>query len=102
VAAYLGQAKPRSKVLILDANDDVTSKGALFKTAWKDRYDGMLEYRPGHKLMDVDAITNTLKFEFQDDLKADVPNVIPDSRAAESAVQTGLANANHRQSEGAC
>ena len=28
VAAYFKQAKPRSKVLVLDANPDVTSKGA--------------------------------------------------------------------------
>ena len=31
VAGYFKAAKPRSKVLILDANPDVTSKGALFK-----------------------------------------------------------------------
>ena len=99
VAAYLRQTKPRSKVLILDANGDVTSKGALFKKAWKDRYDGMLEYRPGHKLMDVHAATGTLKFEFQDDLKADVLNVIPDMRAGEIAVKTGLATANKRWCE---
>ena len=33
VVAYFKHAKPRSKVLILDANPDVTSKGALFKKA---------------------------------------------------------------------
>ena len=37
VAHYFSQAKPRSKVLVLDANDDVTSKGPLFKKAWADR-----------------------------------------------------------------
>lgn len=31
VASYFKQFKPKSKVLILDANDDVTSKGGLFK-----------------------------------------------------------------------
>ena len=31
VAGYFKAAKPRSKVLILDANPDVTSKTALFK-----------------------------------------------------------------------
>ena len=34
VAAYFKRAKPRSKVLILDANQDVTSKPGLFKKAW--------------------------------------------------------------------
>ena len=40
VAAYFKQAKPRSKVLVLDANPDVTSKAGLFKAAWKDLYPG--------------------------------------------------------------
>ena len=40
VAAYFKQAKPRSKVLVLDANPDVTSKAGLFKAAWKDLYAG--------------------------------------------------------------
>ena len=45
VAAYFKQAKPRSKVLVLDANPDVTSKAGLFKRAWSDLYPGILEYR---------------------------------------------------------
>src|SRR6187549_2920524 len=49
VAAYFKQAKPKSKVLVLDANPDVTSKAGLFKTAWKDLYGGILEYRGNSK-----------------------------------------------------
>ena len=49
VAAYFKQAKPRAKVLVLDANPDVTSKGPLFKKVWAERYAGMVEYRPQHK-----------------------------------------------------
>ncbi len=41
VAAYFKQAKPRSKVLVLDANPDVTSKGPLFKRAWSELYPGI-------------------------------------------------------------
>ncbi|MCJ7799352.1 MAG: NAD(P)/FAD-dependent oxidoreductase [Polaromonas sp.] len=96
VASYFSQAKPKSKVLILDANDDVTSKGPLFKKAWADRYAGMVEYRGKYKLADVDAATNTLKFEFNDDIKAAVLNVIPDMRAGDIAVKTGMATANKR------
>ncbi|HSV36869.1 MAG TPA: FAD/NAD(P)-binding oxidoreductase, partial [Ramlibacter sp.] len=99
VAHYFSRAKPRSKVLVLDANDDVTSKGPLFKKAWAERYAGMVEYRPRHKLVDVDAATQTLKFEFNDDLKAAVLNVLPDMRAGEIAVKTGLATANRRWCE---
>jgi sulfide dehydrogenase [flavocytochrome c] flavoprotein chain len=96
VADYFSKAKPKSKVLILDANDDVTSKGPLFKKAWAERYKGIVEYRSKHNVVDVDAATRTLKFEFNDDLKADVLNVIPDMRAGDIAVKSGLATANQR------
>ncbi len=99
VAHYFSQAKPKSKVLILDANDDVTSKGPLFKKAWADRYKGIIEYRPKHALTDVDAATGTLKFEFNDDVKAQVLNVLPPQRAGDIAHHAGLTTANKRWCE---
>jgi hypothetical protein len=96
VANYFKTAKPRSKVLILDANEDVTSKGPLFKRVWAESYKGILEYRPQHKATGVDAPSNTVKFEIQDDVRADVLNVLPPMRAGSIAVRTGLANANAR------
>ena len=99
VAEYFSKAKPKSKVLILDANDDVTSKGPLFKKAWAERYKGIIEYRPKHNVVDVDAATNTAKFEFNDDVKASVLNVIPGMRAGDIAVKSGLATANKRWCE---
>jgi len=96
VAAYFKAQKPRSKVLILDANPDVTSKGPLFKKVWAESYPGMVEYRGQHKATAVDAKANTVKFEVQEDVKADVLNVLPTMRAGAIAVQTGLANMNAR------
>lgn len=96
VAGYFKTAKPKSKVLILDANEDVTSKGALFKKVWAESYKGIVEYRPQHKATAVDAATNTVKFEIQDDVRADVLNVLPPMRAGAIAVQTGLATSNAR------
>jgi NADPH-dependent 2,4-dienoyl-CoA reductase/sulfur reductase-like enzyme len=96
VANYFKAAKPRSKVLILDANEDVTSKGPLFRKAWADLYKGIVEYRPQHVATAVDAASNTLKFEIQEDVRADVLNVLPPMRAGAIAVQTGLANSNAR------
>ena len=95
-AHYFKQAKPKSKVLIIDANADVTSKGPLFKKFWANNYKGMVEYIPQHKVAAVDARTNTLKFEVQNDIRADVLNVLPDMRAGAIAVQAGLANVNAR------
>jgi len=96
VASYFKKAKPKSKVLILDANPDVTSKGPLFKKFWAENYAGMLEFRGNHKAIAVDARTKTVKFETADDVKADVLNVLPNMSAGTIAMQTGLANANAR------
>ena len=96
VASYFKQNKPKSKVLILDANQDVTSKGALFKKVWAEQYAGMIEYLPKHNVTAVDAKTKTIKFEIQDDLKADILNLLPAMSAGDIAVKTGLANSNGR------
>ena len=96
VAAYFKAQKPRSKVLVLDANPDVTSKGPLFKKVWAESYAGIIEYRPQHKATAVDAKAGTVRFEVQEDVKADVLNVLPTMRAGAIAVQTGLANMNAR------
>ena len=96
VAAYFKKYKPKSKVLILDANEDVVSKPGLFKKAWADLYPGMIEYRASHNLVRVEAATKTLRFDIQDSVQADVLNVLPRMRAAELIVQAGLANSNKR------
>jgi NADPH-dependent 2,4-dienoyl-CoA reductase/sulfur reductase-like enzyme len=95
VAWYFKQHKPKSKVLILDANDKVQSKEALFKKAWAELYPGMVEYRPNSTLLEVDAATLTARFEFED-VEADVLNVVPPQRAADIAVRAGLVTANDK------
>jgi len=95
VAWYFKTQKPKSKVLILDANDKVQSKEALFTKVWKEWYGGIVEYRPNSTLLDVDAKTLTAKLEFED-VKADVLNVVPPQRAAKIAADTGLITANNK------
>jgi sulfite dehydrogenase len=75
VAHYFKRAKPRSKVLILDANPDVTSKGPLFKRAWADLYKDIIEFRGNSKVVAVDAVGMAVRTEF-DTVKGDVLNVV--------------------------
>ncbi|MBI3533575.1 MAG: FAD-dependent oxidoreductase [Burkholderiales bacterium] len=96
VASYFKKAKPKSKVLILDANPDVTSKGPLFKKFWADNYKDILEFRPNHKAIAVDAKSKAVKFETESDVKADVLNVLPDMSAGSIAMTSDLANVNKR------
>jgi len=95
VAAYFKQAKPRSKVLVLDANPDVTSKAALFKRAWSELYPGIIDYRGNARAVAVDGRTRTVKLELED-VKADVLNVVPPHRAGEIAARAGLITTNNR------
>jgi sulfide dehydrogenase [flavocytochrome c] flavoprotein chain len=99
VAWYFKRAKPKSKVLILDGNPDVTSKGPLFKKAWAEEYKGIVEYRPNYVLTDVDVATRTAKFEVQDSVRADVLNVVPPQRAGAIARAAGVVTANDRWCE---
>ena len=95
VAHYFKTAKPKSKVLILDANEDVVSKKGLFMAAWNGPYKGIVEYRPRSELLDVDAKTLTAKLQF-DNVKADVLNVVPPHGAGTIARRAGLITANNR------
>ena len=95
VADYLKRSKPKSKILVLDANEDLVSKKGLFLAAWNGPYKGLIEYRPNSELIDVDARTLTAKLQF-DEVKADVLNVVPPQKAGAIAEQAGLINANNR------
>jgi sulfide dehydrogenase [flavocytochrome c] flavoprotein subunit len=95
VAAYFKQAKPRSKVLVLDANPDVTSKGALFKRAWSELYPGIVEYRGNARAVGVDGSSMSVRLEVED-VKGDVLNVVPPHRAADLAAKAGLITTNNR------
>jgi sulfide dehydrogenase [flavocytochrome c] flavoprotein subunit len=99
VAWYFKRSKPRSKVLILDANPDVTSKAGLFKKAWNEEYKGIVEYRPNHAVSSIDAATRTVRFDVQDTVRADVLNVLPPQSAGAIARQAGVITANNRWCE---
>jgi sulfide dehydrogenase [flavocytochrome c] flavoprotein subunit len=90
VAHYLKKNKPKSKLVVLDANPDITSKGGLFKKGWKDNYEGIIDYRPAKKVTEVDASKLTVLVEGLEDVKGDVVNVIPPQRAGQIAVAAGL------------
>lgn len=99
VAWYFRRAKPRSKVLILDGNEDVQSKKALFMKAWNEDYQGIVEYRPDYVLTGVDVATRTARFETADDVTADVLNVIPPHGAAHIARSAGVVTVNDQWCE---
>jgi sulfide dehydrogenase [flavocytochrome c] flavoprotein chain len=95
VAWYFKNNKPKSKVIILDANEDVTSKKGLFTKAWNNDYKGIVEYRNNWNATELQP-GNTLVSELGDKLKADVLNVIAPNRAGDIAQKAGAITANNR------
>jgi sulfide dehydrogenase [flavocytochrome c] flavoprotein subunit len=93
IAYYLERAKPRSKLIILDAKDNF-SKQRLFQNAWQQLYPNLIEWvslSNGGKVISVDAKTRTLVTDFAT-YKADVANVIPPQGAAGIAPLAGVAD----------
>ena len=97
-AFYFKTVKPRSKVVVLDANPVITSKRALFERAWRDLYPGMIDYLPGSELQGIDVATKTVSTAF-DSVRSDVLNIIPPQRAGRIAQDAGLANSEGRWCE---
>jgi sulfide dehydrogenase [flavocytochrome c] flavoprotein chain len=91
IAGWLRRARPRAKLLVLDANPEVQSKKALFERAFAQHHAGVLEYRPNAELKEVAG--DVARFEFED-IRADVMNLIPPQRAGDLALP--LANVNRR------
>ncbi|MDI1361174.1 NAD(P)/FAD-dependent oxidoreductase [Methylotenera sp.] len=84
VASYFKAHKPKSKVIVLDANAEIISKKGLFTKVFNETYAGIVDYRPDNAITGVDVVTKTLSTDF-DKIKADVLNVIPPQRAGKIA-----------------
>jgi sulfide dehydrogenase [flavocytochrome c] flavoprotein subunit len=91
IAHYLKQAKPKSKLIILDAKDNFSKQG-LFLAAWKELYPDHIEwvkFGDGGQVEAVDTATMTVKTIF-DEYKADVANIIPPQRSSRLVDSAGL------------
>jgi len=97
VAWYLKNNKPRAKLIVLDANQNIVSKTALFRAAWQ-AYPN-IEYRASNKVVKVDPGAREVTTDFGDKVRYDVVNLIPPQRAGAIAVQADLVGADKRWCE---
>jgi NADPH-dependent 2,4-dienoyl-CoA reductase/sulfur reductase-like enzyme len=97
IAWYLQTKKPKSKLIVLDANKDIVSKTGLFKAVFKDY--PLLDYRPAQKLEKIDTRSREVTTDTGDKVKYDVVNVIPPQRAGAIAVETDLVGGDKRWCE---
>ncbi|MBS1191553.1 MAG: NAD(P)/FAD-dependent oxidoreductase [Rhodocyclaceae bacterium] len=99
IAFYFKHHKPKSKVIVLDANDKVQSKEKLFRGVWESDYQDIVEYRPNWNVVSVDAATNTVTTDVGDKERGDVLNLLPPQRAGDIARAVGVVNVNGRWAE---
>jgi sulfide dehydrogenase [flavocytochrome c] flavoprotein chain len=97
VAWYLKHNKPKAKLIVLDANQNIVSKTALFRAAWR-AYPN-IEYRASSRAARVDPGTREVTTDFGDKVRYDVVNLIPPQRAGAIAVQADLVGADKRWCE---
>jgi len=90
IAMYLKQHKPKSKIVVLDANPDIVSKAGLFRKGWKKHYEGIIQYRASQRVTAVDAKNRSVSIEGMEEVKGDVVNVIPPQRAGLVASKAGV------------
>jgi len=99
IAWYLKQSKPKSKLIVLDANPDYVSKKPLFSRVFGEDYKGIVDYRVASPVTEIDPKTGTLVTEIGDKVRGDVVNFIPSQRAANIARDAGLITSNNRWCE---
>jgi sulfide dehydrogenase [flavocytochrome c] flavoprotein chain len=98
VASYLKTNKPKSKVIVLDANAEIVSKKGLFSKVFNEMYTGIIDYRPNNAVTEVDVATKTVITDF-DKVSANVLNIIPPQRAGKPAQMAELNNIDKRWCE---
>jgi len=99
IAHYLKTRKPKSKLIVLDANPQVTSKGPLFTRVWKEDYAGIIDYQSNMAITEVDVRARALTTNLGETIKGSVVNLIPPQRAGNIARDAGLITANNRWCE---
>jgi NADPH-dependent 2,4-dienoyl-CoA reductase/sulfur reductase-like enzyme len=97
IAWYLQTKKPKSKLIVLDANKDIVSKTGLFNAVFKDYPN--LDYRPSQKVEKIDVGAKEVTTEPGDKVKYDLINLIPPQRAGAIAVNADLVGGDKRWCE---
>lgn len=94
VAHYFTRARPKSRIVILDANDDYPLQD-LFEEAWNRFYPGMIEVLPGEFSGGARAVkAGSMEVLSEDEtFRPAVANIIPPQTAGRIALDSGLADA---------
>ena len=89
IADYLKRNNINAKVIVLDANQKVVSKGSLFKKAWDDLYNDIIFYYTDNQIRSIDYKQKKVYTDFEEfDYK--IANIIPNQKAPDLLLKAGL------------
>lgn len=89
IASVIKHEKLKGKVVILDANPEITIKAPGFHAAFNELYKGIIEWHPTSEVTGVDVAGRTVKTEFTD-YKFDDAAIYPNIRASTLIEELGL------------
>ena len=95
IADHIKSKKLRSKVIVLDANQKIISKGNLFEKAWHKYYKDIIYYYPDSKVISINAETKTVFTDF-DSYKYDIANIIPQQKCSSLLETSELVEKNKK------
>ena len=95
IASYIKTKKLKSKVVILDANQKIVSKGNLFKRAWTELYTDIIEYHPSSNVIEVNEKEKKVFTDF-DEYTYSFANIIPQQKAANLLFTSNLIEPGRR------
>lgn len=89
MAWHLKHHNPGARIIVLDANPDIVSKGALFRKAWEKHYQGMIDYRSGNRVLKVDGRKRSVDNGVEE-IRGDLVNLVPPQKAGLVAHRAGV------------
>ncbi|GAB4438203.1 MAG: FAD-dependent oxidoreductase [Rhodocyclaceae bacterium] len=98
IASHIKKNKLKAKVLVLDANPDITIKKDGFHAAFNELYKDIVEYKSGSLITGVDLAKKTVKTEF-DTYHFDEAAIYPGVRASTLIEYLGLMDPKSPQKE---
>ena len=93
LADWLKVKKPRSKLIVLDANPDFVTEKDNFSQAFLGLHGSMIEYHTNAEVTQVNPVSMSLTTTAGTFNNASVVNLIPRQRAGSLVAKAGLANA---------
>ncbi len=95
LANFIKKYKLNNRIIILDANQKIVSKGKLFSKAWKELYSDIIDYRPDNNILSINSKEKKIFTDF-DEYSYDIANIIPKQRAPKILYEAGLIKTNRK------